>query len=196
MHPAFELVTAPASEPITAATAKAHCRVTSSAEDTLFDRLIVAARRHIESAFGLALIDQTHKATLDEWPVGNELALFPYPIASLSSVKVWDGSSLAAQTLSNYELVPGRPARVVVGDGIAFPLPSRSRAGIVVEFVAGYGSAGSDVPDDIIQAMLMLVAHWYENRETVIIGAKETKVSSEVTRGVNDLMFPYRSFRL
>lgn len=194
MPTAFELVTAPASEPIDAATAKAHCRVTSSAEDVFFDRAIPAARRHLESTYGLALITQTHKGTLDAWPL-KPLQLQPYPVSALNSVKVWDGSALTAQTLSGFQLIAGRPARVAIAVGGAAPAPARPYAGIEVEFVAGFGDA-EDVPEEIIQAMLMLVAHWYENRETVIIGAKETKVSSEVTRGVDDLMFPYRAFRL
>lgn len=195
MRPAFELVTAPASEPLSQATAKAHCRVTSAAEDDLFDRLIVAARRHIESTYGLALIDQTHKATLDAWPVRG-LELTPYPVSALSSVKVWNGTTLVTQTASLYQLLPGRPGRVVLADNATPAVPGRTRAGIVVEFVAGFGADDTDTPEDVTQALLMLIAHWYENRETVIIGAKETKVSSEVSRGVSDLLFPYRGFRL
>lgn len=195
MRAAFELVTPPSEEPIELEVAKAHCRVTSAAEDDLFERLIAAARRHLESTYGIAIINQTHKATIDAWePRG--VKLLPHPVSSLSSVKVWDGSTLATQDLAGYQLLPGRPELVVLADGASSPVPGRTRAGIVIEFVAGFGANGAAVPEDVTQAMLMLVAHWYENRETVIIGAKETKVSSEVTRGVNDLMFPYRSMRL
>jgi hypothetical protein len=42
------------------------------------------------------------------------------------------------------------------------------------------------------QAVLMLVAHWYENREAIVVGT----ISSEVSLGVNQLLSPYMARRL
>jgi len=39
-------------------------------------------------------------------------------------------------------------------------------ATVKVNYVAGYGAATA-VPQTIKQAMLMLIAHWFENREAV-----------------------------
>ncbi len=36
--------------------------------------------------------------------------------------------------------------------------------GVEIDFSAGYGEAGTDVPDLAQRAMLMLVAHWFEFR--------------------------------
>jgi len=40
---------------------------------------------------------------------------------------------------------------------------------VTVRFVAGYGDAG-DVPQAIKQAILILIAHWYEQRDPVEAG--------------------------
>ncbi len=36
-----------------------------------------------------------------------------------------------------------------------------------VRFVAGYGAAATSMPNAFVQGVLMLVGHWYENREAV-----------------------------
>jgi len=38
---------------------------------------------------------------------------------------------------------------------------------VEVRFIAGYGTAGTSVPENFRQAMLLLIGHWYENREEV-----------------------------
>jgi uncharacterized phiE125 gp8 family phage protein len=53
------------------------------------------------------------------------------------------------------------------GKIILHSLPSAAlleSGAITVRFVAGYGNADTDVPDRIKQAILQLVAYWYESR--------------------------------
>ncbi|NWN92292.1 phage gp6-like head-tail connector protein [Marinobacter adhaerens] len=44
--------------------------------------------------------------------------------------------------------------------------------------------------DDITTAMLLLIGHWYANRESVVIGT----TASEVPMAVEALLAPYRHF--
>ncbi|MDX2277722.1 MAG: head-tail connector protein [Hyphomonadaceae bacterium] len=194
-YPNFELVTAPIEEPVTLAEAKEHCTVEHAEHDDMITRMIAAARRHIESQYGLALVTQTHKATVDAFPESG-LKLRPYPVAELESVEVWTGSAFTAQSLSTYLLVKGRPAAAYLTDGVPAPLPARTRAGVVVTFTAGFGDDSTEMPEDIKQACLLLVAHWYANREASISSKTGFGVSAELTRGVSDLLAPYRSPRL
>ena len=46
--------------------------------------------------------------------------------------------------------------------------------GVEIDFVAGHGDAPADVPPPIRQALLLLIAHWYEHREPVEIGATKS----------------------
>lgn len=36
--------------------------------------------------------------------------------------------------------------------------------GVEIDFTAGFGEAGTDVPDLLRRAILLLAAHWYEFR--------------------------------
>lgn len=191
-RPTYAIVEAPESEPLTLAEAKAHLKVRHDAEDDLITGGIVAARQYLESQWGLAIITQTWKVLLDEWPASGVL-LRPYPVASLASVGVWTGSAFTDQDLASYQLIEGRPAWVILENGAVSP--SRTRQGIKVQFVAGFGDADA-VPETIKRAMLLLVAHWYRNREASISAKTGFGVSADLTRGVEDLMASFRSPRL
>ncbi len=51
------------------------------------------------------------------------------------------------------------------------PLPGRAVRGIELDVTVGYGDTPADVPQVLLQAIRMLVAHWYDNRGLVSIGA-------------------------
>lgn len=44
--------------------------------------------------------------------------------------------------------------------------------------------------DDITTAMLLLIGHWYANRESVVVGT----ITSEMPMAVDSLISPYRFF--
>ncbi len=44
--------------------------------------------------------------------------------------------------------------------------------------------------DDITTAMLLLIGHWYANRESVVVGT----ITSELPMAVEALIAPYRHF--
>jgi uncharacterized phiE125 gp8 family phage protein len=58
---------------------------------------------------------------------------------------------------------------------------------VTVTYVAGYGDASTDIPEGIRQAVRMMVAHFYENREAVT----EAKLM-DVPVGVRHLLMKYR----
>jgi uncharacterized phiE125 gp8 family phage protein len=47
---------------------------------------------------------------------------------------------------------------------ITYPL---QRGAIEIDWIAGYGSASTGIPQLLRLAIFMLVAHWYEHREAV-----------------------------
>lgn len=195
MFAAFEIVTPPAAEPLDLAGAKAHARVESGHEDALFSAtLIPAARRYVEQACGLALIEQTWRASFDAWD-DKGLKLRPHPVSALVSVKVFDGTSLATQDLAGFQLVTGRPARLFGADNSSPAQPQRRRAGIEATFKAGFGVAASAVPQDLLLAMKQLCAHWYENREPTAV-SQNLAVVGAIKHQVDALLKPYLSLRL
>jgi uncharacterized phiE125 gp8 family phage protein len=191
---ATTLLSGPPVEPVSLAEAKAHLRVDTNAEDTLIQSLIMASRLHIEAALDLALITQTWRDHRDAWPSSRTIKLRLCPVQSVTAVRVLSDAN------GSHSLDPGafildgtaNPGRLVWrGTGIA-PASHLAANGIEIDFVAGYGDEPSDVPQPIRQALLLLTAHWYENREPVEIGAAATVIPGTIS----ELLSPYRRRRL
>lgn len=179
------LVTGPVSEPVDLADAKLHLRVDSIDEDSLIEGYISAARMSVEAYAGLALLSQTWDLVLDAWP-GPVIDFNLGPVTAIQKVTV-DGIELDA---ASYNLAPGLNARLVRTKGATWPSPQSIAAGIVVRFESGFGATGNDVPQNIRHAILMTVAHWFENREAAPADG------DQLTPPVRRLLAPYRKLRL
>lgn len=165
---------APATEPLSVAEAKAHSRVTGNDDDTYFLALITAAREHVESILGRALITQTRQYYLHDWPTGPAIVLpFP-PLQAVSAVAYYTatGSDWVSWASTNYQVdTVSVPGRVVLVLNASWPsVTLRAASGVRITYTCGYGNDATDVPQGIRHAMLGLVGHWYEHREAVIPG--------------------------
>jgi uncharacterized phiE125 gp8 family phage protein len=188
------LTTAPAVEPVGLAEAKAHLRVDGSDEDTLIASLVITSRLHVEAATDLALVTQAWSWLFDAWPHGRTVRLPLRPVQSIAAVRVYDASGTATTLDPAAYLLDGTgtPPRLVRQDAAPWPSPGRIANGIEVAFTAGFGPAAADVPGPIRQAILQLVAHWYEHRGPVEAGAHPVPLPAMVS----DLLGPYRPMRL
>jgi uncharacterized phiE125 gp8 family phage protein len=157
-------ITPPAGEPVTLADMKLHLRVTHTSEDGLIGNLIKAAREEVEQATGLALISQGWRLYLDFWPESGVVHLQRTPVISLDEVTVFDTAGTPSSlSLSGFVLDrASRPARLALPDAVT--APSKELNGIEINFTAGFGSTGNDVPDGLKRAIMILAAHWYEHR--------------------------------
>jgi uncharacterized phiE125 gp8 family phage protein len=180
----------PASEPVSLAEAKLHLRVDHDDEDILILSLVSAARLHLEHVLGRAFITQGWLYLFDAWPPGHTVNLPLAPVQSIVSVQVYDAGDVAVMLPASTYLLDGlsAPPRLVRRLPTAFPRPGRIANGIEVSFVCGHGSLPSEVPAPLRQAILLLVAHWYEHRQPVEIGDAGEVLPTVVT----DLIAPYR----
>ncbi|MBC2884736.1 phage head-tail connector protein [Ochrobactrum sp. CM-21-5] len=156
------LVTPPALEPVTIADVRAFLRISTETEDEILQRLIATARELIEAETGLSLIEQTWRLRVDRWPRSGRLAIFKYPVKAVTAVVAYkpDGTAISFSP-EEFVLHHGkRPQRLYMAQ---YPDAS-SFEGIEVDFIAGFGETGVDVPDALKQAILTLVAHLYEKR--------------------------------
>lgn len=183
------LVTAPASEPVTAAELRTHLRADSAElPDAEANALITDARTEIENMTGIAFITQTWRLSLDRWPAGGEawwdgiremsitelynsstlqsLALPRFPLASITSVTVYDEDSVAtvvsvANTFNvdTYQT----PGRLTLKRGQTWPVALRANNAIEVIYVAGYTNA-ANVPAPMKRAIKQLAAFMYSHR--------------------------------
>jgi uncharacterized phiE125 gp8 family phage protein len=159
---------APTEDPITLAEAKAHVRVDHNDDDSLITALIAAATNHLDGYTGIlgrALITQTWRQDFAAFAPKIRLAL--RPVASVASVTYFDGDN-TSQTLSAsiYGLFEdGAGPYIALDPDQTWPGSYRRVDGVSVTYVAGEAAAA--VPKGIKQAILLLVGHWYANREAV-----------------------------
>jgi uncharacterized phiE125 gp8 family phage protein len=158
------LISPPAAEPVTLADMKLHLRVSHSSEDALISGLIKAAREELEQATGLALIAQGWRLYLDCWPGRQTVLIHKAPVIALTAVTVYDAAGApSSPSLSGFVLDRfSRPARIAIPDSVADP--GKKLNGIEIDFTAGFGVTGVDVPDGLKRAIMLLAAHWYEFR--------------------------------
>jgi uncharacterized phiE125 gp8 family phage protein len=186
------LVTPPAIEPVTLAEARAHLRIDGTDDDDYLAAMISAARMQVETGIRRVLIDQTWRICRDDWPSAGRLDLPIGPVRSIASVVAWtaDGEQVVFAA-STYALdAASTPARLKLA---ASPPPGlRAMNGLEIDLVAGYGPSGIDVPQPLRQAIMILVARWYENREGYAYGV----VPSSIADAFEALIAPFRRMRL
>ncbi len=167
--------TEPTDEPITLDEAKAHLRVVDLEDDNAYiTTLIAVARRAVEDMTGRTLIDTVFTQSVRDWHACIEL--LRGNAHTIGSVK-YDDVAAVEQTVgaTDYGLHS-------YGDGCAalafydeFAEPDLVERPFVdrvrIQFTAGYGTSADDVPESLRQAVLYLVAHLYDNRSPVAIGA-------------------------
>lgn len=190
---ALVMTSGPAAEPVTVAEAKAHLRIDHSAEDVLIGSLILTSRLHIEAALGIALIAQGWRLLLDSWPRGAQVRVPLRPLIAVSEIRVRaaDGTPTVVDA-DAYEPDTASNSPRIVRTAASWPQPGRAAHGIEIDFTAGFGTTADDVPAPIKQAVLLLVAHWYEHRDPIEIGSEATVIP----HGISDLLAPWRRARL
>lgn len=164
------LLNAPAVEPLSLAEAKAFLRVDTADDDALIAALIAAARLHVETRTGLALVTQRWRMVLDRWPDNGRIAVRPAPLVALSAARVLDFDG-EVRALDTQAFVPDPGDSTLSFMPRSLPVPTRLAAGIELDVSLGFGEAASDVPEPLRQAIRLLTAYWYENRGAVAGGA-------------------------
>lgn len=185
------VITPPAREPVTVQEARLFLRLDGEEEDTLLATLITAARLMVEAASGRMLIAQGWRIVLDAWPPGGEIRLPVSPVSGIAAARVYDGAG-AARTVGEGALIvdpAGDPPLVRIA--AAVPSPGRTRGAIEIDVEAGYGDEPADVPAPLRQAVLRLVARWFEDRGDVV-----ARDAERLPRGIAALIAPYRRARL
>ena len=179
---------APSTEPLTTAEAKQHFRVDHDEEDSLIDRCVTTARQQVESFTRRALINTTFTLKLDAFP--HQIRPPRSPLSSVSSVTYLDTNG-DSQTLSTdvYGVdTDTEPGRIYLKYNQVWPDTREIENAVTVTFVAGYGSATTSIPTNLLSAVALLAAHYYEFREPVIAGA----IPTVVPMGIDRLLWPFR----
>ena len=167
------MVTAPAGVPLSIAELKAQSRlegVTGESEEALLAGYLRAAVASLEGRDGWlnrALMTQTWDLKRDCFPY--EILLPLPPLQSVTSITYVDTDG-DSQTLASslYQVAgvggSGR-ARIAPAYGQTWPSTRDQPEAVTVRFVVGYGDNPHDVPEQIRQALMLMVTESYCDRE-------------------------------
>jgi len=184
------LLAGPAEEPVSLVEAKGFLRVDGNEDDGLITTLIGAARLHVEGTTGKALMAQSWRIVRDDWPENGVVKLPVSPLIAVTGISATDGNGASHElALDQFGSEPDRLLipRVVVG------MPAlQERHAIEIDYVAGFGTEPEDVPADLRQALLGLVAHWFEHRDAVIVAG----AGAVVPVGFDRLLAAHKRVRL
>lgn len=190
LHTRTQLITEPAVEPVSLGEAREHLRVTHNEEDAVISALITAARVTVETVTRRSFITQTWRLYLDQFPLERGIKIPHTPVQSIVHVKYYDENG-AQQTLpaGDYWLDSvSAPARLSLREAKDWADTEADRPNSVeITYLAGYGSAPTQVPAPIRHAIKLLVAHLYENPDIVNAGQLST-----IPMSIDYLLAPYR----
>ena len=185
----IQIVTPPASEPLTLAEVKEFLRVDHSDDDATLAIFITAARQLCESYTRLALMPTTFEEYFDDFPqytgtFKDEIRLSRSPVSAVTYVKYIDGNETTiTANAADYKIdTISRPARISPDNGW-FGTYETINA-VFVRYVAGFADAAS-VPAPLKHGMMLVIGDMYENRTDSV---KRLPTASEY------LWNPYRVF--
>jgi len=160
----YIVTAAPGTTPVTLAEAKAHLKVSDATDDTLITSLIKAATDYAEKYTGRDLINRTYQTYRDDFC--DSLELRRAPISSVSAVEYLVAGVWTAVASTVWQLNFGNDyRRLSLKVGQIWPTNQDAQEQAVrVTFVAGYGAATTDVPEEFRQGILQHVLALYENR--------------------------------
>lgn len=162
---------APTVSPITLEELRAHLRIDHTDEDPTLQIYIDAVTGYLEGPNGILGRLLATQSWSQPYPLFTDPVLLPLglePVQSVTALNYWDAAGvqqLMSDTL--YRLVQAEAGpRVERATDAPWPATAVRDDAVMVEFVAGEVA----VATPIRQAMLLLVGHWYSNREAVAAG--------------------------
>ncbi|MDE1971458.1 MAG: hypothetical protein KGI50_07835 [Patescibacteria group bacterium] len=187
------IVTAPAVEPVSLQEAKDQLRIDSSdtTRDAEITRIITEARIWLENTYNISIITQTRQQRQDNfynqypipiyqfssmqmWYTRFPITLLKPPVQSVTLFQYLDTTgTLQTLNLNTDYVAAGMMPPVVGQQEIIVPRlspvqfwPSQqwTPEAIFIKYVSGFGTDSTYVPQAIKRALLMVIAHFFENR--------------------------------
>jgi uncharacterized phiE125 gp8 family phage protein len=161
------------------ALAKAQCRVTHSDEDTLLNQYIASAKAWVERYTGLFLEEGE---VVDRFTAfGDYLKLSRGPFLALDGIDYTDAAG-DPQTFTDARYQDGLLYAPLTG----WPT-IQAYSTIEVIYTAGFDEY-NPLPEELTQAQLLLIGHWYDQRSGVVVGS----ISKELEYAIEALAGPFR----
>ena len=135
-----------------------------SAEDALLELYLRNATTVVEARVCKALIRRQFKLQVTAWNRDGQLVLPVGPVAAIASISFIKGATTIAVAAGAWSLALGGSRQRLTGaSGGALPANPQGHLAELI-FDAGFGPSWNDVPGDLTQAVMLLAAHYFENR--------------------------------
>jgi uncharacterized phiE125 gp8 family phage protein len=172
-----ELVTRPTSEPLTLSEVKKHLEVSSTddSHDAQLSQMVIEAREQWERDTDSVMCYQSYRLKTDF--IDDKFPLQKRPLHSITSIKYYDGNN-TQQTLSTnvYQLDTARK-QIRLAYGQTLPSVIDRWDAWEVIYKCGYSADGSLVPAIAKRAMLLLIGHYFENRDMLVQDRMTNQIS-------------------
>lgn len=173
------------SQVVSLETAKKRLGIVSDHRDDEIQMLIDAAIPHIENEAQYYLQRRVIHEPLDD--LVSAVDLMSWPVSSVSSIN-YIADDGAFHQIDDARLISNKkPAFLMPAIGKAWPadVDLKLTASIIVGHV---GSNDDPYPAQLIQAILLLVGHWFENHEAVVVGT----IAADLPIGISDICYQFR----
>lgn len=155
-------------------------------EDEYLQSLLSAAYSQIENDTGRSYLQDQSVLILDHFEPVIELPLVP--AVAIASIEYLDTeNALVVMPAGDYRLDTRElKAKLYPAHGTSWPVASDYPESVRITYTVGQ----TDIPKPIDQAALLLIGHWYANRESVVIGT----ITANVPMAYQALIQPYRIY--
>ena len=185
---AYKVLVANTTQLISTANAKLFLKVDIADDDDVIDSIVNAATESAQEYTNRFFLE----TTLEQYGTtfADIRSLFKSPVSEITHVKYYDTDN-AQQTLSSsvYQVTPAiEPSTLMLKVDQSYPDVADREDAVLVKYKVGYGTAPTDVPYAIIQAVYLTIGHWYQNRQEVVVG----RIATEIPMGAKYLLDQYK----
>lgn len=182
----LQLITPATALPVAIADLRAYCGIEDDSRDGLLAKLAKGATARVQNIVDRSLAAEGWRLTLDRFSDAIELSRGP--VVAVAGVTYADADG-APQTLDpavyTLDLV-SNPQWLVLNADEAWPETLDAVNAVSIDFTAGYDA--DSLPGDLALAVMMLTAHYFENRGVVNVGSSV----SDLPEAVKAITDPYR----
>jgi uncharacterized phiE125 gp8 family phage protein len=172
--------------------AKQHLRVTSMADDSYIESLILAVQAHAAAFQGRTYLLTTLTQCFDSFP--KMMYLYGPPLVNITSIAYLDaaGTSTPLAVTVYRKDATSEPGRITLEYNQSWPETRGVTNSVTVTYTAGYADAAAfkAALPAAYQAVLLGVGHLYQHRSAVT--DKEDGVAGLLPMGFYDLLWPQR----
>jgi len=209
INPRYELIVPNTNLAVTLADIKAWLKIDISDDDALITSLIKASTLEIERYIRRELLRKTFKLYLDTFPSQsiffnifrsrtNLILVKRSRLTAITSIEFFSDSVLTVfdDTLYDFTIDDQYSSIFLIDINTLWPITDIRKQAVQITFDAGYGDDESFVPEDLKQALKMLVAFLYENRgdcnTTLSTGGTSSTTEDSMLIGIKAILNLYK----